>query len=358
MNPMAIDRRSFLRGLAAGCLAVSLPARAGAAPLAVLSAWSLSRNEHRAGSPDGQRAVPLAQRGHHIEPDPRRRGRAWVFARRPGREIQRIDWQRGRTLARFDYPENRHGFGHGVFAHGQLYTTDSDIDTGHGLIAVRDPDTLQVRREFPSAGIGPHQLLACADGGLLVANGGILTLPESGRIKLNRHSMQPDLCLLDPASGQLRGRWTLPDAQLSIRHLADAGDGWYGVALQAENLDHGLPLAAVWHADHGLTLLRAPEAIEAACLGYAASIAACGPLLAITATRGQRVLFWRRDGEYLGEFVTPRPAGIAATPNQDAWVVSNEHGELHWLDARTREADPARGRSLPVMWDNHLVVVS
>ena len=110
-----------------------------------------------------------------------------------------IDWQRARTLERFDYQENRHGFGHGVFAHGQLYTTDSDIDTGHGLIAVRDPDTLQVRREFPSA-------------------------------------------------------------------------------------------------------------------------------------------------------------GIAATPNQDAWVVSNEHGELYWLDARTHEADPARGRRLPVMWDNHLVV--
>ncbi len=49
-------------------------------------------------------------------------------------------------------------------------------------------------------------------------------------------------------------------------------------------------------------------------------------------------------------------AGIAATPDQRAWVVSNEHGELHWVDAGTREADPARGRKLAVMWDNHLVV--
>lgn len=357
MNPMAIDRRTFLHGLAASCLAVSLPARAGAAPLAVLSAWSLSRSEHRAGSPDGRRAVTLESRGHHIEPDPRRPGRAWVFARRPGQEIQHIDWRRGVTLARFDYPEDRHGFGHGVYAHGVLYTTDSNIDTGHGIIAVRDPDTLAVRREFPSAGIGPHELLARTDGSLLVANGGILTLPESGRVKLNRHSMQPDLCLLDTVSGTLRGRWTLPDSQLSIRHLADAGDGHYGIALQAENLDHGLPLAAVWHAERGLTLLRAPEATEAACLGYAASIAACGPVLAITATRGHRVLFWRRDGEYLGEFATPRPAGIAATPDRSAWVISNEHGELHWLDAATRQADPARGRKLAVMWDNHLTVV-
>ena len=359
MNPMAInrERRRLLQGSAACLLAWALPTFAGETPLHVLSAYDVGRNQHRAGIAGSEFACTLPARGHFMLPIHGAASQCITFARRPGQYIARIDWQSGQQLAWYDYPENRHGFGHGILLDdGNLITTDSDIDTGNGLITVRDGQTLAAKQEFSSGGIGPHQLLAMPDNQLLVANGGILTLPESGRIKLNRNSMQPSLDVLDIASGQQISQHFLNDHRLSIRHLAQVSPKQFAVALQFEG-EGGAPLAARWNDTQGLSLLPLPHDVSTQCQGYAATIAANPELIACTATKGDRVVFWSASGRYLAAVPLNKPAGIAPTADGRFFIVSNEDGLIVWINSQTLSIDPSRTQQYPVRWDNHLTLV-
>ncbi|MCK0317313.1 DUF1513 domain-containing protein, partial [Salmonella sp. 15E65] len=87
--------------------------------------------------------------------------------------------------------------------------------------------------EFDSGGIGPHEVVLMPDGKTLcVANGGILTHPDYGKLELNLDTMRPSLAYIDAASGELLEKVELEPAlhRLSIRHLALAADGcvWFG----------------------------------------------------------------------------------------------------------------------------------
>src|SRR5574343_52785 len=151
MNPMAtkLTRRQLLQAGALTLAALPLRSLAGdAAQPAIISACDVGRNQHRAGLAGAGGLLTLPERGHHLELDLARPDECLVFARRPGYQIARFNWRSGQQLAWSDYPDNRHGFGHGILAHGQLYTTDNDIDNGNGLLTVRDPHTLLSLREM------------------------------------------------------------------------------------------------------------------------------------------------------------------------------------------------------------------
>src|SRR5438552_1061500 len=88
-----------------------------------------------------------------------------------------------------NWPKPGGAAAHGAFsADGSLlYATENDNLTGSGLIGIYDA-TAGYRRlgEMSSRGIGPHDLALMPDGmTLAVANGGLRTLPESGREVLN-----------------------------------------------------------------------------------------------------------------------------------------------------------------------------
>src|SRR3546814_6417709 len=67
---------------------------------------------------------------------------------------------------------------------------------------------------------------------LCVANGGILTHPDYGKLQLNANDMQPSLAYIDMHSGTLQEQVFLDAAlnRLSIRHLLVDGGGavWFG----------------------------------------------------------------------------------------------------------------------------------
>lgn len=354
MNPMAIDhtRRRLLQAGALSLAAWPLFARAGEPAVTVLAAYDVGRNQHRAGAAGGDTALTLPARGHHIALLPGTE--AIVFARRPGYQIARFDWRSGQTLAWYDYPDNRHGFGHGIVHQGQLLTTDSDIDSGNGLLTMRDARSLQPLAELASGGIGPHELLGMDDGRVLVANGGILTLPESGRIKLNLRSMQPSLNLIDLKLGRSVAHYQLPDSRYSIRHLARVAANCYAVALQYEGDDDSVPVAALWQPDSGLRMLPQPDALLRSCDGYASSVAASASRIVATATRGDAVLCWDGDGNFLTAVALQKPSGVAVTRDGRYFVISNEQGEIVWLDSASLRIDDSRSRRYPVKWDNHL----
>lgn len=350
-------RRQFLAGL--GCLALPLPAMPRVPEqrgTEILLAAAADANGPFFTAVDGT-ALRTPGRGHGMLPLPSTAGHQLILvARRPGYWMWRVDWRSGRVLAATAAAPDRHFFGHAVLSPDgrSLFATENDIATGQGLIGIYDSTSLTRLGEFPSHGIGPHELLWLDPGKVLaVANGGILTLPKTGRLKLNLDHMEPAVVLLEMPSGRLLQEHILDDRSLSLRHLARCADDTLGIAIQAESPDgreiDDAPLLAILR-DGKLRLAEAPPGLG----GYGASIAAFGNRLLVTALHGDTIAQWNSQGELLRETGLRRPAGLATVDRQV--LVSNELGTIARLD-------PDNGRLTPVTeapgvrWDNHLAIV-
>lgn len=352
-----LTRRDFLRSslqISALSLA-STHVCAGEQPPVLLSAsWD---DEQSGFGALGSNLVGLPSRGHGILPLPA--GEALVLSRRLGQWLARINWQRGELIQLQQAAFDRHFFGHGLLStdRSTILTTENNDENSTGLIGVYETATLKRLAEIPSGGIGPHELLWLVPNKILaVANGGILTLPETGRTKLNRGSMNPSIALIEWPSGKLLDQFTIADKALSLRHLALASDGTLGIALQAE-----YPLAQQHRNAPLLALLRpqaaqlelAPQAPDL--MGYGASIAAVGNEFLISAMRGNQLARWRSDGSPLPALAIPRPAGIASQ-GQQAWI-SSETGGIYRYHAQSQNLIALAGYTQR-KWDNHLVLAA
>ncbi|RVU43255.1 DUF1513 domain-containing protein [Rubrivivax rivuli] len=271
-----------------------------------------------------------------------------AVANRPGRWLMRCDAQ-GAVVQRIttDHERPARTFnGHvETSADSQwLYTTETDPATGAGWISVRDPQTLARVAEFSSHGIDPHQLLrgpGAMAGRLMVAVGGIVR-DRLGR-KLDE-PMEPALVQLDASTGALLGRWTLPDAQLSLRHIAWAQHPLprLGVALQAEHAQPALrgaaPVLAVWEADArgdgGHLALRGDSAAAVAQSGgYAGDIAAGpGGGFVLSAQKQGRALWWHPSlpADYTTVAQVTEPCGLLTLPDGRGVALSAGRGLALW----------------------------
>src|SRR5579862_8248088 len=178
----------------------------------------------------GANGVEVPFRAHGVLVDPNDPAFAVAIARRPGEYIMRFHETNAREAVVMGADAERVFEGHAAHAPdgAVIYTTESDTSNGNGIIGVRDAVTLSKRCEFLTRGVGPHALLVEPQGSLLVANGGVLTLPETGRTKLDTTHMDPSLVRIDVRDGRLLGQWRLADPQLSIRHLACGPNGIVG----------------------------------------------------------------------------------------------------------------------------------
>ena len=205
-----------------------------------------------------------------------------AVARRPGEWLLRWHPVSGQTQWHWVEDDRRFNGHMVVRADGQtLWTTETDLEDAGGLLAVRDVRSLEKTAEWPTHGRDPHQVLALPQacgpwpkGTLLVANGGIPTLPETGRSKRQLGKMDASLSALHPVTGELLGQWRLTDRFLSIRHLAwDPVSRSLGIALQAEHPasdEQALaPVLAIWNG-HGLQAARGQPAMA----GYGGDIIA------------------------------------------------------------------------------------
>jgi hypothetical protein len=313
-----------------------------------------------------------------------RRPGDWLLRWRPGRDAT---GPAGEGTTQWVWIEDDRRFNGHVIAsthrpRGQdtLWTTETELEDGQGLLGVRDAATLEKRDEWLTHGRDPHQLLALpravgpyAAGTLMVANGGIPTLPETGRAKLldqrlQQQRMDASLVALHPGTGELLGQWRLADPCLSIRHLAfDARAGRLGIALQAEHPDatqrQAAPVLAVWDGK----ALRAAEA-QPALQGYGGDIVALPPAMAggfaVSCARADALaLFdaqgrWRETLPYAGAYALAGQAGQVwlggepdilcldgdgpGHPTQNLRAVqaglSDWHWDNHWVALQAREA--------------------
>lgn len=355
-----IHRRGFLASLLA----------AGAAPRLGWAAVGNPSYLAAAREPDGSFAlyglnahgastfrVPLPARGHAGAGHPTV-AEAVAFARRPGAFALVLDCAQGLVLHRLTPPEGRQFNGHGVFsADGTvLFTSEQRSDTSEGVIGVWDARAGYTRHdEFPSGGIGPHDLRLMPDGEtLVVANGGIATDPTDRR-KLNLPTMRPNLTYLSQ-SGSIRDRIEL-EAELrqnSIRHLAVRHDGLVGFAMQWEGeLGAATPLLGLHRMGDAPVLAYAPLADELAMQGYAGSVAFSGKgsEIAITSPRGGRLHRFADDGAFLGALSRADVCGLA--PMGGGYLASDGLGGLISIDP----SGPAPLARVDCAWDNHIVAL-
>lgn len=311
------------------------------------------------------RQVDLPARGHGfaLRPDGTL---AVALARRPGTFAAAFAIDGEGPARLFHAPAGRHFQGHAVFepTGRHLFATENDYDNGRGCIGIYDAaDGFKRVAELPSHGVGCHELVLMPDGRTAaVANGGILTHPDSGRAKLNLGTMAPNLAYVDLASGRLEdsvahapGRRHL----LSIRHLAAFADGRVVFACQDQGpAADGLPLVGLHKPGSGrIEDLQAPEATILNLNGYCGSVAVDrgGKLAAVSAPRGNRVLFWDTETrELAGTLAIADGCGLAAGPMDGSFVLTSGLGAFV-VGGPDLPAPATPDGAAP--WDNHLLAV-
>jgi hypothetical protein len=203
----------------------------------------------------------------------------------------------------------------------RIFTTESDLESGAGLVGVRDARSLAKLAEWPTFGIDAHELildnLDPAHPTLLVANGGVPTRPETGRAKIDMDSMDSSLVRLDAASGALLGQWRLADRRLSLRHLAwqDTSDKNHppmlGIALQAEHESSAQKIQApVLAVFDGNAIQLAQATVNLA--GYGGAICALNGGWAVGCPRAHGVALFNLDGTWRELVALPNACAVAS----------------------------------------------
>ncbi len=288
-----------------------------------------------------------------------------VVARRPGPYAVTFGLEDGAARHHITPARERHFYGHSAYSNDgrRLWMTENELETGNGVIGIYDAaDDYRRIGEFPSGGIGPHQLLVSADDRtLVVANGGIRTHPDSGRAILNLATMKPSLSYIDTESGRISEQVFFEHARaqkLSIRHIALTGDGIAVGCQDQTRSDDALPL--VYFHKPGtprLSALPMPESTLARFNGYSGSVAfdPGSGVLAVSSPRGGLVGFWNMRGvQWRGHVDVTDGCGIA--PNTGGgMIISSGEGAVHIVDAGLHPLHSTRHRFR--QWDNHMTAL-
>lgn len=340
-------RRAFLAGL--GLLFASPLLRAGEPGARLAAAWQADHGYQVGILELGEKvslraALDVPTRAHALLLEPG--GTLLTLARRPGDWLVRWD-QDGRPR-QWRWIEPRRAFtGHVIHAGQRLYTCETDLDSGAGLLGVRDAASLEKLAEWPTHGIDPHQLVGDRAGNILVANGGVPTQAETGRLKRHLESMDSSLVRLHGQTGELLGQWRLADRRLSLRHLAWQGER-LGIALQAEHDDPASKAAApVLAVFDGHQLQPAMTGMQLA--GYGGDVAPLADGFAVSCPRAQGIALFSGAGDGRG-FVPLAEACALAADRHQLWA-GGRHAALSRGRADTRTLLP------DIRLDNHWIVL-
>jgi hypothetical protein len=349
-----MGRRTFVLGAGAAVLSLRIPGRAVAADRAA-PALVLAPVRGTPPAPSGlgildleaetHRQIEAGFVGHSVVGNPARPRRVVLVGQRPGKRSCEIDLDDGAVTQVIDSGSGRYFYGHGAYSEdGTLfYATENDVETGAGLVTVRDAATFKVLGEFPTHGADPHEMRPLGDGTtFVVCNGGITT----GEGPPER---RPSLCYVDAASGKLLSRDTLPRGDRSIRHLAVTDRNDVALALRAD--DEQSPSTAValrWHGGP-LTEMTEPAEVagQAAFLALSVAIHEGRGIAGFTHPQGNLVTFWSmREQRFLRALPMDQPQGITVTADARHFLVSSLDGALRLVDATSLEPRPLDVRGL------------
>lgn len=298
------------------------------------------------------------QRLHWVEPNPDGIT-AIAVARRPGTTAVLFDRRHGAVLATFEPGAGRVFSGHGRFIEGgaRFLAVEIEVPGGQGIVSLREvADDFAIIAEWPSSGLGPHDMLP-SDEVLVVANGGIEPhTPEA----LGAEIAGASIALLDRASGQVRSVAELPDdlASLSLRHLAAGPNGQVAVAAQDLITDEiARPLLYAVEGEK-LRAFEAPDEEWRGLRTYIGSVAydRSGGFVACASPRGNRVMLWKADGRFLGSLPLVDGCGLAATREPGRFLATSGLGEVVLIGANDEGVGVIARKSGGPRFDNHAVL--
>lgn len=315
-------------------------------------------------SEDGglQRVESLPGRGHSCVYN-RARQQLATFARRPGEFIHVLNLVEPQKSFQVSSIKGRHFYGHGCFneAGTRLFATENDYDAARGVVGVYDVTNNYKRiTEFPSFGVGPHDIYLLQDGvTLLLANGGIETHPDTGREKLNLLDMRSNLAFIDSRSGQLVKIIDVHREypQLSLRHLSlgQAGESFIAGQYQGAAEDMA-PLVGTISASGHLDFWAIPKRDLVRLKNYISSICAIPNthFVAITSSRGGVVLVWNTQKRRVERVAELRDvSGITAV--ESTLHISDGGGGLYSEQPSGVMPLIAAKSEGVLQWDNHLM---
>lgn len=358
-----IDRRSLLLGSCALGLAAGWALVAQRQTPLLLSAADQNGQHWLTGLEPGGRIrfrLPVLHRAHDS---------AWLggglaafFARRPGRETYLVDTTHGRLLARLHPPDAHHYCGHGVLSQDRqhLFMTEYAYERQMGVVGIYQTRPPFARLgQMDTGGLDPHQLALLPDGQtLVVANGGLLTHPDSERELLNLDTMDPSLVYLDTRTAALLEQVKPPHHQTSLRHLAVCPDGSVVVGAQdhAAGMEHD-PHALVFRHRRGGRLAALTDSAWGRQHQYIASVVVNpdGTHALTTTPRGGQASLWHlQTGTSLGHFPVKDVAGAAWVEQLGGFLVSNGLGQLFSLSLSPQPRLLQAGLNPGMQWDNHM----
>lgn len=300
--------------------------------------------------------VAIPSRGHQVVTISHKPGHAYVIARRPETFLIEVDFKYGRIVNHTNTQHGQHFYGHGVVSQDgtKLYTSENDFKNQRGLVTVRDTSNLAVINSYSSGGLGPHQLqLMPNQSHLVVANGGILTHPDTPRKKLNLDSMQPNLTYLSIDTGHILSQHHITNNQLSIRHLDVANSGEVIIGLQSEGPKNAVhPLVLSHRYGQQLTPFFANNSVWRQMKGYTASVAIDNnqQVAAVTCPRANLVTYWDiKTHEFVSSQRISDGAGVYSFGNE--FVVTSGKGHISSVSTAKQHN---LANHMPLKWDNHL----
>jgi len=371
---MDIKRRHFF-SLIAGTLFSNFNKDIGFAkniihnyPLYISSAGDLQGNFFLSGfSKLGKEKfrIPIPERGHGFARNSNS-GEITVFARRPGNFGLVIDTSSGDIIDKFNAKNGRHFYGHGVYSKdGQwLYSSENEYDTGQGIIGVYDAKNhFRLVDTITTYGIGPHEINLLSEGNILVvANGGVLTHPDSGRKKLNLDTMESSLAYIEIKSGKLICVQKLPKELklMSIRHISISPKDEIALAMQYQGPKrHLFPLVGFQKGSEEIILCSAPEKIIYHMKNYCGSVTfdSSGKFIAVSSPRGGIITFWSTtEKDFISYVEVQDGCGVAKGIVPESFLITNGHGQIinHFpLIQKTALLSTYKNTH----WDNHLLMV-
>lgn len=385
-----IKRRQFIGGLGALCLApgLVLAGKNGIEQLGsgnpVLKKQRFAKGERlvsaQGSKPESyslswvEQGLKQAQqslsgfRGHGVCVHPTKANTVVMCSRRPGLTGIEVNLQSGKITHQFSCRPAYHMTGHACFSQDgkSLFSSESHYESGVGKIVIRDADNYQILDEYNSHGIGPHEIKLMPDAKtLVVANGGILTHPNTGRKKLNLPTMDSNLAYLDIGNGKLLEAARFSEAKASIRHIDVSEDGTVAIAMQLQRsaLSHQntIALCALHRQGQAVQALPAPEELYQNLNDYVGSVAINeqSRMVGFSSPRGNLVAFWHLDTKKLaGYYSLHDVCGLAVSQDEKYFVLSNSSGRIRYLDAGTLLENTAlRQHFANSRWDNHMITM-
>ena len=302
------------------------------------------------------------ERGHDSCVHPARK-EALFFARRPGTHVYITDLHSGELKQTIQAQDGFHFYGHGCLgADGRtLYTTENHVaGDGRGAIGCYDShDGYRYLGHIDCGGIGPHELALMPDGEhLVVAVGGLKTLPDSGRKTLNPETLEPGLSYIHLPSGAVAEFVPSPHPQLSLRHLDVNAHGDVVVGAQFQGPRPSTqPL--LYHHRRGSSLRALdPQRPLPMRHDYVASVALddSGQALCSFPLDNQFALWSIAEQRLIQSWQLRDCAGAVYDPQYRQFVISSSTGQL--VAVRAGERTPRQLAYLPEFhWDNHLSLI-